>query len=65
MKIAVILISTILLVFTLINILIGVYKSESKKEGIALLLLIFEPVDTIGYLFYIGLFGVIAGLLIL
>lgn len=65
MKIAVISISAILMIFTLIKILISAFNSESKKEGITILLMIFEPADEVGYLFYIGLFGVIAGLLLL
>ncbi|KGR77476.1 hypothetical protein [Ureibacillus sinduriensis] len=64
MKILIILISVILMSFTLVSIVLSIFNAETNKERLAILLMITEPADAVGYLFYIGLFGLIAGLLL-
>ncbi|MBM7608761.1 hypothetical protein JOD29_004079 [Lysinibacillus composti] len=62
MKIFIILISVILISITLINIVKSILDAESNKERLAILLMLTEPADTVTYLFYIGLIGLIVGL---
>ncbi|MCM3316430.1 hypothetical protein M3603_07030 [Rummeliibacillus stabekisii] len=65
LKIIIISLCSIILILTIINLLQAIIKADSKKEKVAIVLMLFEPADTVTYLFYIGLFGLIAGLLIL
>ncbi|WP_186731473.1 hypothetical protein [Rummeliibacillus suwonensis] len=43
----------------------AVIQADSRKEKLAILLMLTEPADTVTYLFYISLFGLIAGMLLL
>jgi len=65
LKILIVSLSILILILTIIKLLHAIIKADSKKEKVAIVLMLFEPADTVTYFFYIGLFGLIASLLIL
>ncbi len=65
LKVIVVSICFMILVITLFKIIQAVIQADSRKEKLAILLMLTEPADTVTYLFYISLFGLIAGMLLL
>lgn len=65
MRIAVIVLSLIIICTTLFSFIRALKNTPSNKERMMMIYMFLNPLDIFSLTFYLGLFGLIAGLLLL